>query len=152
MSILALDLGTKCGWACTCGRSGVWDLKPKSHESSGQRYVKFQLHLALHHYICPITDIVYEEVKYHRAVDAAHVYGGLEAILQSFCLDRLLEYRGIDVATIQKEATGRGMAPKGQKKKLMFDAAVEKFKGINIISEDHADALWILHTATKKLV
>lgn len=150
MNILALDLGTSCGFACTCGTSGVWDLKPKSHESSGQRYVKFSNHLDYHNQHCEIIEIVYEEVKYHRAVDAAHVYGGLEAILQDFCIDRLIEYRGIGVTTIQKAATGRGMAPKGQKKKLMFDAAVKQFKGTNVTSEDQADALWILHTATKK--
>lgn len=150
MSILAIDLGTKCGYACTCGYSGVWNLKPKSHESSGQRYVKFEQYLRIHYNSCPspISEIVYEEVKRHRGTDASHVYGGLEAILQAFCIDRLIEYRGIGVSTIQRAATGRGMAPKGTKKKLMFDAAVEKFKEVNVISDDHADALWVLYTAT----
>lgn len=150
MNLLALDLGTKCGFACSCGKSGVWDLKPSSCESSGQRYVKFNLHLVTHHLFCGFQEVAYEEVKYHRGTDAGHVYGGLEAILQAFCIDRLIEYRGIGVSTIQREATGRGMAPKGQKKKLMFDAAVQMFKGTNVIDDNHADALWILRTATKK--
>jgi crossover junction endodeoxyribonuclease RuvC len=152
MNTLALDLGTKCGYACTCGASGVWCLKPKSHESSGQRYVRFKAHLDAHTVFCTLKEVVYEEVKYHRGTDAGHVYGGLEAILQAFCIDRLIEYRGIGVSTIQRAATGRGMAPKGKKKQMMFDAAVEKFKGINVINEDHADALWILHSATNQAV
>jgi crossover junction endodeoxyribonuclease RuvC len=150
MNILALDLGTKCGYACSCGASGVWCLKPKSHESSGQRYVRFKAHLEAHGFFCDFNEVIYEEVKYHRGVDAGHVYGGLEAILQAFCIDRLIEYRGIGVSTIQRQATGRGMAPKGQKKKLMFDAAVKKFRTINVIDDNHADALWILDCALHK--
>ncbi len=151
MNTLALDLGTQCGFACSCGKSGVWNLKALSSESIGQRYVKFQHHLETHFRACYIIEIVYEEVKFHRGVDAAHVYGALEGLLQKFCIDNEIEYRGIGVSTIQKVATGRGMAPKGQKKKMMFEAAVREFKSVNIISEDHADALWILQAATKPI-
>ena len=45
MNILAFDLGTKCGWALSPESSGVWCLKPSTHESSGQRYFKFREHL-----------------------------------------------------------------------------------------------------------
>lgn len=150
MKILSLDLGTKCGFACSCGLSGVWDLKPTSSESSGQRYVKFNRCLFDHSMLCGFSEIVYEEVKNHRGIDAGHTFGGLEAILQAFCLDRLIEYRGVGVQTIQKHATGRGMAPKGQKKKLMFDAAVLKFKGVHVKDDNHADALWLLDLATNQ--
>lgn len=142
LRVLALDLGTKCGWAANYGHpsSGVWDLKPRMTESAGLRYVKFKEHL-----LAAWPDfIVYEEVKYHRAVEAAQTFGGFQAILQSYCLDALIEYRGVPVSVIQKHATGRGMAPKGQKKKIMYDLAVQKFKGTNVIDDNQADALWLL--------
>lgn len=146
MTILALDLGTSCGWACQ-NKSGTWNLKPSSSESAGERYRKFRYELQMAFMLFGFEYVVYEEVKYHRATDAAHVYGALEGTLQTFCLDYKLEYRGIGVTTIQKHATGRGMAPKGQKKKMMFDAAVKAFPTHNVTTEDQADALWILDCA-----
>lgn len=153
MNILALDLGTKCGWAYQTEAnmsSGVWNLKASSSESIGERYQKFRH--ALEHINGRIHYVVYEEVKFHRATDAAHVYGGFEAILQSFCLDHKIEYQGVGVSTIQKHATGRGMAPKGKKKELMFQAAVNKYKSVNVIDDNHADALCLLSWATDNLI
>lgn len=151
MNILAIDLGTKSGYAHTLGQSGIWNLKPLSCQSAGQLYVNLLLKLDDLVTITPTDVVVYEEVKAHRAVDAAHVFGGLEATLQAFCINNNIQYRGVAVSTIQKHATGRGMAPKGQKKKLMKDAAILKFKGTNVIDDNHADALWLLDYATKKL-
>lgn len=144
MNILALDLGTKCGWASNYLKpsSGVWDLKNKLTESIGMRYIRFGGYLSN----CGLADIVvYEEVHNHRAVDAAHVFGGLQAILQTFCLESKIEYRGIGVGTIKKWATGNGNA----KKDAMICAAALKFKGVNVIDDNHADALWLLDYATK---
>lgn len=145
MLILALDLGTKCGWACSNGESGVWNLKPKSTESIGQRYVKFEQHLSIYGalYDCGADLIVYEEVHAHSAVDAAHVYGALQGILQLFCINNGIEYRGVGVGSIKKHATGKGNADK----EAMVKAAVTKFKSVNILDSNHADALWLLDYA-----
>ena len=153
MNILALDLGTKCGWALNIWYPdelmklhqlcGVWNLKPSVHESAGQRYAKFrhELHNCL---LCGKVDlIVYEEVHAHAAVDAAHVYGGLMAVVQVVAIDNKIEYRGVGVGTIKKHATGKGNA----KKDSMICAAALKWPSINIISDDHADALWLLDYA-----
>lgn len=135
MNILALDLATKCGYASNFG-SGVWDLKPRTTESAGIRYVKFEICLSEH----PRPDVVvYEEVHAHMGVDAAHVYGGLQAVLQSWCIRQGIEYRGVGVATIKKFATGNHQA----KKERMINAAIEAFPKINIIDDNHADALWL---------
>jgi len=141
--ILALDLGTKCGWAAeNC--SGVWNLKPSTHESAGERYRKFKYYLGTQK--IP-TFIVYEEIHAHAAVDAAHVWGGLEAILQTYCLEYKIEYKGVGVGTIKKHATGNGHA----KKDDMILAATLEWPGINIIDDNHADALWLLDYAISYL-
>ena len=140
MNILALDLGTKCGWATENG-SGVWELKPSTHESAGERYSKFKrkLHAILFDFV------VYEEVHAHIGVEAAHVYGGLVAILQTFCLENRIEYKGVPVQTIKKHATGSGNAKKDD---MIFSASM-KFPKINIIDDNHADALHLLDYAQK---
>jgi Holliday junction resolvasome RuvABC endonuclease subunit len=145
MNILALDLGTKCGYASSIGPSGVWDLKPKTTESAGERYRKFQdlLHCALRSY--SITFVVYEEVHAHAAIEAAHVFGGLQAILQTTCLSFGVEYKGVGVGTIKKHATGNGHS----KKDAMIASASIKFKSVNIVDDNHSDALWLLDYALK---
>ena len=143
MNILALDLGTKCGWAVSNGKNGVWNLKPTTNESAGERYRKFMDRLYHCWFEENITYVVYEEVHMHTAVDAAHVYGGLVAILQCFCLEHKLEYRGVGVGTIKKHATGNGNATKD----MMVAAAIRKYKSVNIIDDNHADALHLLDYA-----
>ena len=114
MNILAFDLGTKCGWALSPESSGVWCLKPSTHESSGQRYFKFREHLNQIFLFNKIDLVVYEEVHAHIGVEAAHVYGGLVAILQSVCINNGIEYRGVSVQAIKKHATGKCNAKKDE--------------------------------------
>lgn len=145
MNILALDLGTKCGYALetTSGSivSGTWNLTPSKFDSTGQRYVTFRQALLKKHTIWPISKVYYEEVRAHMAVDAAHVYGGMVAILQTFCLENGIEYQGVPVGTIKKHATGKGNA----KKPAMVAAAIKLYPAINVVDDNHADALCILN-------
>lgn len=146
MNILALDLGTKCGWS-TPDHSGVWNLAPSKFDSAGERYREFRnkLKILSNNYL--IEFVVFEEVRAHMAVDAAHVYGGLVAILQTFCLDNQIEYKGVPVGTIKKFATGKGNA----KKPDMILAATRLYPSINIIDDNHADSLCLLHWAKTNL-
>ena len=147
MNILALDLGTKCGWADSKGYSGVWHLKPSTHESAGERYRKFGMLLREEMSIHQINFVVYEEVHRHIGVEASHVYGGLMAILQCICCERGVEYKGVGVGTIKKHATGSGSASKEE----MVESAIQKMKSINVIDDNHADALHLLDYAQKIL-
>lgn len=138
MRILSLDLGTQCGWAITPHESGVWDLSPRRFEGSGMRFVTFRQHLKK---VLEGIDLVYfEEVRKHMGVDAAHVYGGLMAVVTEECESRKIPYQGIPVGTIKRSATGKGNAPK----EAMVAAAVAKFPTITIIDDNHADALHLL--------
>lgn len=144
MNILALDLGTKCGWAWSRPNhlmSGTWDLKATKFESIGQRFEKFRNHLTVIIFIEKPVLVVFEEVRMHMAVDAAHAYGGYLAVLQVVCLDNKIEYRGVPVGTIKKHATGKGNA----KKPDMIKAAIKLFPSVNILDDNHADALCLLH-------
>ena len=152
MKILALDLGTKTGWACSFdGGSGVWNLTPGRHESSGMRWLKFQQSL----YIVQNTIelVVYEEIARHLGTHAAHIYGGLVAILQQWCLDNKIDYQGIPVGTIKKFATGKGNASKD----MMIKAAkefVEKGTPGDVVKQveddNEADAICLLAYAEKQ--
>lgn len=142
MNVLALDLGEKCGWAMNRPKpmNGVWHLKPTKFESTGIRFLKFKRHLEIELTIGGVEKVFFEAVRAHMAVDAAHAYGGYLAVLQAVCIEYEVPYEGISVQAIKKHATGSGNAKKDQ----MIVTAIKKFKGINIIDDNHADALWLL--------
>jgi crossover junction endodeoxyribonuclease RuvC len=137
MITLALDLGTKTGWALCQGTvtSGLWDLSNKRHEGGGMRYLKFRRHLEA---LPPPGVVYYELVRRHIGTDAAHVYGGLLATLSTWCEERGIPYQGVGVGTIKKHATGQGNASKQAMIEAMRD------KGFNPGCDNEADALAIL--------
>lgn len=143
MTVLALDLGTKTGWATRVGGvvvSDVVDLKGGRFEGGGMRFVRFRRWLDVAG--AEATEIVFEEVRAHKGTDAAHVYGGLLAMLTAWCEDYKVPYRGIPVGEIKKHATGKGNAGKD----AMMAAATAR--GWTFADDNECDALWILDLAT----
>lgn len=142
MTVLALDLGTKCGHAIWLpgghAVSGVWDFAGRRHEGGGMRYLRFRKHLEDIHASSPLSSVVYEEVRHHTGTDAAHVYGGLLAVLSSWCEERGVPYAGVPVGTIKRHATGKGNASKD----MMIAAA--RALGWRPVDDNEADALHIL--------
>ena len=142
--ILALDLATKTGFAVGglgTVMSGVWDLKPSRFESSGMRFVKFRSELNLLHAHHPFEHVFFEEVRRHRGTDAAHIYGGLMAVLTEWCEVKKIPYSAFGVGPIKKYWTGKGNATKEQ----MLQAARDR--GFNPKDDNEADALAIFHMA-----
>jgi Holliday junction resolvasome RuvABC endonuclease subunit len=150
--VVGLDLGTNTGYAwCTddiprIQFSGVQSFAPKRHEGGGMRFMRFSVwleeFLAGDHVI-----VFYEEViGAHKSTAAAHIYGGLLALLQQYCERREIPYLGLPVGTVKKFATGRGNASKND---MMAHAEV-KFGG-SVKSHDQADALWILSLGLREL-
>lgn len=155
MNVLALDLGTKCGFAMLTQKkagplfdSGVWNLAPSRFSSAGTRFTKFKQQLlgVLDAYEFDL--LVFEEVRAHVAVDAAHIYGGLLAVMQVVALEKGLEYQGVPVGTIKKHATGNGHA----KKPEMIKAANVFYRSVDVKDDNHADALCLLNYALNKLI
>ena len=137
MNILAIDPGTHCGYAKSPIESGTWDLSVKRHEGGGMRF--FRLRNYLNEVCSDIDLLVYEEVHRHAGTEAAHIYGGIVAIIQEHCEMHQINYQGLPVGTIKKYATGKGNANKDS----MVNAAKAKWQDIDIVDDNQADALWI---------
>ena len=84
------------------------------------------------------TKVTYEEVMRWSSGNAAKVYCGLLAILQTECESKQIPYEGVHVGTIKKSATGNGNASKEQMIKAM------EAKGYRPQDDNEADALALL--------
>lgn len=144
MNILAFDLGTKTGWAARVDgltQSGVLNLTTGRYAGGGMRFLRFRQQVAE---LCATVTpgaVYFEEVRRHMGTDAAHVYGGLMAVLTAYCEEHKIPYQGVPVGTIKKHATGKGNADKA----AMIAAA--KRKGWNPKDDNEADALHLLDYA-----
>jgi hypothetical protein len=142
-TILALDLGTTTGWAIHgfdgLITSGTVSFKPSRYDGGGMRYLRFTNWLTeIDRLSGPIETIYFEEVRRHVGTDAAHVFGGLLAVLTSWGELRGVPYQGVPVGTIKKFLTGLGNA----NKQAMIDAAHKR--GFSPTDDNEADAIAIL--------
>lgn len=142
-AILALDLGTRTGWALRtcdgCIVSGTEDFRSRRFEGGGMRYLRFAdwlIELAM--LSRGIGRVVFEEVRRHAGTDAAHIYGGFLATLSAWCEREGVAYQGVPVGTIKRFATGKGNAGK--------DAVVAAIRqrGFQPADDNEADAIAIL--------
>ena len=142
MVTIGIDPGTRCGWCVIDGdvvRSGEWDLSSRRHEGGGMRFVRVARYFAELLESVQSPTVFYEEVRRHMGVDAAHVYGGIVAVIAAECERRKVPYAGIPVGTVKKRATGKGNADKAR----MIDAARGQWPGFEPVSDNEADARWI---------
>ncbi len=141
-TILALDLGTRTGWAlCADGTttSGTAFFLPQRFEGGGMRFLRFKRWLTEVKHSAEGLDAVYfEEVRRHAGVDAAQAYGGFLAHLTAWCEHHGIPYQGVPVGTIKKHATGKGNADKA----AMIAAA--RARGHDPADDNEADALTLL--------
>lgn len=140
IKILAIDQATKCGWCCGLDLNGVWDLTTKKDESTGMKLLRFKSKLREVYEKEKIDIVVYERVAglYKNSIIHSAKMAG---IIESFCEENNIQYRAYSAAEIKKFATGKGNA----NKQKMIEAA-QKY-GIEIIDDNHADALHIYHLA-----
>ena len=141
-AMLALDLGTTTGWALQSSgitTSGRLSLKPSRFDGGGMRFLRFRRWLEqLDLDVGPIATVHFEEVRRHLGTDAAHIYGGLLAVLTAWCEEHLVAYQGVPVGTIKRFITGKGNADKAA-----VIAAV-RTKGFSPADDNEADAIAIL--------
>ena len=147
MKMLAIDPATKCGWAHSCGESGVWDLSIRRDESSGMRLIRLRGKLDEIHRLTPVKVLVFEAARHAapKMQGALVVQAEIQGVIKSWCEDNSIEYRGYSPSEIKKHATGKGNANKAAMKK----AAIEKFGRVE--DDNEADALWLLDLAKKEL-
>jgi hypothetical protein len=145
-TILALDLGTQTGWALS-GRDGSitscsQSFKPQRFEGGGMRFLRFKRWLTdIKQCNDGIDQVVFEEVRRHVGVDAAHAYGGFMGQLTAWCEHHQIPYQGIPVGTIKKHATGKGNASKDEV------VASVRARGHAPADDNEADAIALLYLA-----
>ena len=145
--VLALDIATRTGFAMqrADGRveSGSISFAPKRGEGPGARFSRFRAWL-IEQKQCAgeIHAIAFEEVVAHGpGAQAAHVYGGLLAVLLMFAEHHRIECSGTPVGTIKKRFTGAGNATKGD----VIDQC--RALGFRPADDNEADAIALLHVA-----
>lgn len=148
--ILALDLGTKTGFALRrrdgSTRHGTEVFTPRKSWSEGQKWARYRAWLAGVIHDEQIHRVVYEQVIRHEVKgrpvwDAAHAYGAFEAITHMVCDGFNIQAHGVNLSTVKKSFTGSGRA---KKEDMMLQAKVRGFK---VVDDNNADALAILHWA-----
>ena len=154
--VLGLDLGTHCGYALGAVgdarpvASGVWHLKTDRWQGGGMRFLRLRRELDQLRRAMPggnpLGAVYYEQVRAHKGVDAAHVYGGLLATVQTWCEEHEIAYGPVTVAAIKQAATGKGTA----RKEAVEDACRARF-GIVPSTDDEADAAWCWFCGCRKL-
>ncbi len=175
---LGIDPGTTTGWGVLDENgnrvaSGVVKLG-KSTDRIGQRYLMLNRSLEdiahLVGYPRNFDGIGYEVVMRHASSAAAHMWGGMEAMLTSWAESYGIPCHGIHYAHVKQAATGRGDASK----LAMVQAANAKWPGLHIQiveksvrrkgelvdsteytfpggGDNIADALWIAEAVRRQL-
>jgi crossover junction endodeoxyribonuclease RuvC len=154
--ILAIDPGTQCGYSYRDERgnhtSGVWCLKGGRHEGGGMRFVRLRGYLNEIHRTYPIDAVAYEEVRGHKGTDAAHIYGGVLAVLTEFCEAEGIPYAGYPVGSIKRHATGKGNANKEAMVKASHARWPRAHGYVEDWNDNEADARWIAEYAASQLI
>lgn len=146
MKILALDLGTKTGWAHSDGPSGVWDLRIKRDESGGMRLIRLGAKLREIRDGVGVELVVFEAARYAAPgmqgalVVLAEMQGQVKAWVEA---SEGIECRGYSSKEIKVRATGKGNA----NKEAMLVAAKRRWPDVKVLDHNHADALWLLDLA-----
>jgi crossover junction endodeoxyribonuclease RuvC len=146
-TLLALDLGTRTGWAVLppSGQiaSGVHEFRPGRFEGAGMAFLRFERFLSdAADASGPFDAVMFEEVRAHAGTIAAQVYGGFLAHLTAWCERTSTPYLGVPVATIKRHATGKGNAGKADVIKAV------RARGFAPKDDNEADALALLDFAT----
>lgn len=145
ISILALDLGTRTGYAVRQRDGkiahGTVSFAPRASWAAGQRWLRFQAWLAELLDLHQVHQIAYEHVSFHAGVRDAHCYGAFRALVEMAADRRRIELVGTNVQTIKRHWTGKG----GADKSAMIAAA--RNRGFRPETDNDADALAVLDWA-----
>lgn len=118
VNILALDLGTKTGYALRRrdGREvhGTAEFTPRASWAPGQKWQRFRSWLSATITEHKVTQIAFEDIKRHGPgqVLAAHAYGGFRAMLEMVANQHCVTLVLFGVGQIKKHWTGSGVAKK----------------------------------------
>lgn len=145
MTLLALDLGTRLGFAIFKDGKFISGTKKLGtyKEKFGARFHEFRTWLLQMIATHDIDAVYFERVYAHIGTEAAHVYGGLMYTLASVCLQQDIPCISFSVQEIKKFMTEKSNATKDE----MIAAARQK--GFDPIDDNEADAIAIMLLAIK---
>lgn len=146
MKILALDIATKTGWA-TDTTSGSWDFALKRGESVGMRIVRFTSKVKEMIELEKINLVVYE-IPVGRFQSSIIVATEMIGALKLLCEEMKVEYTHFSAKQIKKFWTGNGNAGKP----AMIAETKKRFPDLEVIDDNHADAIALLELAKSDLI
>ena len=151
---LGIDLGNHTGWAVSEGlkitSSGVRDFSIKSHETNGNRGIKFyNFLLSLGHF----DKIFYEKVQFtnnFRSGDGGELYKGLLMLVNMYGASFGVEPIGIHPGTLKKAFTGNGRAEKEEMCAIAHSLGWKGGARGTKLMNDEADAIALLVTQVRE--
>lgn len=145
VKLLALDIANVTGF-CTATASGIWKLTPRRDESKGMVLIRLRAKLDEVVKLEGINVVVFERPA---GMYASSIISQSEkhGVVKLYCEENGIQYRAYSATEIKKHATGKGNA----KKQLMIETAQEKWADLEIIDDNHADALWLFDIAKRDL-
>lgn len=165
MNIIALDLGTKCGFAYgEAGnepQSGTWTLAtPKEIREWGKTRVTRRcdprpqrlydrLHDLCDEYSFVPHALVFEDVEFQTYTLQCQLWSSLRTAAWFFSHNIVQHIDCVPVSTLKKYATGSGGADKEQMKKALL-SLTPSWVSVNM-DDNQIDALWIFRWASDKL-
>ena len=160
-TILALDPGSKTGWAyhaplpvkpfpwdggkLVAVSSGTALFERKRGASAGMRFVLFTAWLQ-QTLAAVKPDVVVYEMAHHRGGAATEILVGFTTRIQEECERRHIEYLGVHTGTMKKAVLGSGRADKSDSIKF-----AENYLGRKVGGDDESDAVCLLAYAEKRL-
>jgi hypothetical protein len=141
-AILALDLGTRTGWAFSPTRgviiSGSWDLSPGRGDEA-LRYQRLRNTLDEFWFLNASNDfeVLYEQA--HRIPGTQACRAELLRPLKAWCGERDIIPQPVGIGQIKKFWTGRGNATKDEM------VAEARARGFDPVEDDEAAALALLY-------
>lgn len=145
MNILALDPAAITGF-CTETTSGTWNLKPKSYESNGMKFIKMKS--SLHEIVqAEEIDLIVYEKPSGAHFNGIRSHSNFEGVIVSYCEEHDIDYKDYSASEIKKFATGKGNCNKAK----MIEACKETYK-IEPKDDNHADAIHLFNLAIKQWV
>lgn len=145
-TVLALDLGTKCGYALRRRDGtiihGTEVFTPRKSWTPGQRWQRFRSWLSTVINENQVHVIAFERVVFaHSSASASDVYGAFKCLVEIAADQHRCELLDVAVPTVKKHFTGSGRADKTA---MIAEA---KRRGFRPDSDNAADALAILSWA-----
>ena len=145
MKILAIDPGTKTGWAFSDGEgrveSGTNVLKLRAGEAKTMRYIRFTKWLDDMFLMLRPTLVIFEKT-HMRGYEATKFMMNLIGRIETICNEWEITYTDVHTGTLKKFATGSGKGSKND----MIRLAEKKHQKV-VDSDDEADALHMLDYA-----